>query len=114
MLAVTPPHTLIQHASASTVVSATKISHSYPYDCNEGSYDASQSPYDGTWYVRDKKLCKHESLAPHLYDDKGYCNYILHDITAVDTKLIMDILELIMDILNHVFMNSMLKILQQI
>lgn len=90
MLAVTPPHTLIQHASASTVVSATKISHSYPYDCNEGSYDASQSPYDGTWYVRDKKLCKHESLAPHLYDDKGYCNYILHDITAVDTKLVMD------------------------
>lgn len=56
MLAVTPPHTLIQHASSSTVVSATKISHSYPYHCNEGSYDASQSPYDGTWYVRDKKI----------------------------------------------------------
>jgi hypothetical protein len=48
-LAVTSPHpTLVQHASASTVVSATKILHKYPYHCNEGSYDASQSPYDGT------------------------------------------------------------------
>lgn len=48
MLAVTPPHTLIQHASASTVVSATKILHKYPYGCDEGSYDASQNPYNGT------------------------------------------------------------------
>lgn len=48
-LAVTsPPHTLVQHASASTVVSATKILHKYPYGCDEGSYDASQNPYNGT------------------------------------------------------------------
>lgn len=49
LLVITSPHpTLVQHASASTVVSATKILHKYPYHCNEGSYDASQSPYDGT------------------------------------------------------------------